>query len=97
MIRHLKTAKTLAARAEEDAKVRASVEAILADISARADYAVRELSIKFDKYAPKNFRLSEQDIATAMGRVSKRDLDDIRFPRRRCAILRKTRKRPCAT
>ena len=79
MIRHLKTAKTLAARAEEDAKVRASVEAILADISARGDDAVRELSIKFDKYAPKNFRLSEQDIATAMGRVSKRDLDDIRF------------------
>ena len=79
MIRHLKTAKTQAERAEDDTKVRATVEAILADISARGDDAVRELSVKFDNYAPRNFRLTPQEIEAAMSRVAKRDLDDIRF------------------
>lgn len=79
MIRHLKTAKPLDERAEDDAKVRISVEAILADISKRGDAAVRELSEKFDRYSPKAFRLAPQEIEAAMGRVSKRDLEDIRF------------------
>ncbi len=79
MIRHLKTARTLAERADDDAKVRVAVEGILADISARGDAAVRDLSVKFDRYDPKAFRLSEQDIEAAMAAVSKRDLDDIRF------------------
>ncbi len=64
---------------EADAKVRAQVEAILGDIQARGDAAVRELSKKFDDWNPENFRLSEQEIEAAMGKVAKRDLDDIRF------------------
>ncbi len=79
MIRHLKTAKPLAERAEDDAKVRATVEAILADIVVRGDAAVRALSEKFDSYAPASFRLGEQEIERAIGKVAKRDLDDIRF------------------
>ncbi len=79
MIRHLKTARTQAERNDDDAKVRVAVEGILADISTRGDAAVRDLSVKFDKYDPKAFRLTEQDIEAAMGAVSKRDLDDIRF------------------
>jgi sulfopropanediol 3-dehydrogenase len=79
MIRHLKTARTLTERAEDDAKVRATVEGILADIAAHGDKAVRALSEKFDHYAPASFRLGDRDIETALSRVSKRDLDDIRF------------------
>jgi sulfopropanediol 3-dehydrogenase len=79
MVRHLKTAKSLNERAEDDAKVRTSVEGILADIVTRGDIAVRALSEKFDKYSPASFRLGEKDIEAAMSRVSKRDLDDIRF------------------
>lgn len=79
MIRHLKEARSQAERAEDDAKVRASVEQILADISARGDAAVRQLSAKFDRYEPPAFRLSEQEIAEAIGKVAKRDLQDIRF------------------
>jgi sulfopropanediol 3-dehydrogenase len=79
MIRHLKTAKTAAARAEDDARVRATVEAILADIETRGDAAVRELSEKFDKYSPARFRLTEQEIEAAVAKVARRDLDDIRF------------------
>ena len=70
MIRHLKTAKPLSERAEDDAKVRVTVEGLLASISARGDAAVRELSKKFDSYSPAAFRLTEQQIATAMAKVS---------------------------
>ncbi len=79
MIRQLKAAKPPAERAEDDAKVRVAVEGILADIAARGDAAVRELSVKFDRYDPPAFRLSEREIEAAMAAVSKRDLDDIRF------------------
>lgn len=79
MIRHLKTAKSEAARAEDDARVRSTVETILADISNRGDAAVRELSEKFDKFSPASFRLSEQEIEAALSQVGKRDLEDIKF------------------
>ncbi|MEL6750496.1 MAG: histidinol dehydrogenase [Pseudomonadota bacterium] len=78
-IRHLKTARSEADRKADDAKVRATVEGILADIEERGDAAVRELSAKFDKYEPASFRLSEQDIEDAMSKVSARDLEDIKF------------------
>ncbi len=51
-----------AERAEDDTKVRATVEGILADIEARGDAAVRELSQKFDDYAPASFRLTPSEI-----------------------------------
>ena len=79
MIRHLKTAKSLEARAEDDAKVRAVVETALSDISRRGDAAVRELSEKFDHYAPAAFRLTPAQIDSAMKDVAPRDLEDIKF------------------
>jgi sulfopropanediol 3-dehydrogenase len=79
MAKYLKQGLGQAEVDEADAKVRAQVEAILADIQARGDAAVRELSEKFDSWSPENFRLSEQEIESAMGKVAKRDLDDIRF------------------
>ena len=78
-IQHLKSAKPASERAEDDAKVRATVEAILADVEARGDAAVRELSQKFDRYAPGAFRLTPSEIDAAMAKVSPRDMDDIRF------------------
>ncbi|PJX15067.1 histidinol dehydrogenase [Halomonas sp. 141] len=62
-----------------DGQVRETVERTLADIQARGDAAIRELSEKFDGWSPENFRLSEAEIAQAMSEVSERDLDDIRF------------------
>ena len=79
MIRHLKTARSEADRADDDAKVRATVEDILADIEMRGDDAVRELSQKFDNYAPERFRLNESEIEAAMNMVSSRDMEDIKF------------------
>jgi sulfopropanediol 3-dehydrogenase len=76
---HLKTAQGAAGRAEADGKVRATVETFLSDIEARGDAAVREMSQKFDNWAPQSFRLSEVEIEAAMSQVSARDLEDIRF------------------
>ncbi|WP_323035599.1 histidinol dehydrogenase [Pararhodobacter sp.] len=78
-IEHLKQSKPEAERAEDDAKVRAVVETTLTDIQARGDAAVRDLSQKFDGYAPANFRLSASEIEAAMQKVSARDMEDIRF------------------
>ena len=65
-ITHLKRGKPEAERSQDDAKVRAVVEATLADIEARGDAAVRELSQKFDGYAPPSFRLEPSQIEAAM-------------------------------
>ena len=79
MITYLKQGKSDADVAEADAKVRGIVEDILADIEKRGDTAVRELSEKFDGYAPERFRLSEDEIRTAMGKVAQTDIEDIQF------------------
>jgi len=79
MPEYLKTARTAAERAEDDARVRATVETILSDIEARGDAAVRELSARFDRYEPADFRLTEDEIAAAIAQVAPRDLEDIRF------------------
>jgi len=79
MARHLKRGRDAKEVAASDAKVRATVEGILAEVETRGDAALRELSEKFDKWSPENFRLSLADIEAAMAKVSARDLDDIRF------------------
>ncbi len=78
-ITHLKRGKPEAERAEDDAAVRATVEGVLADITARGDAAVRDLSIRFDRYDPPAFRLTLSEIEAAMARVAPRDMEDIRF------------------
>ncbi|MEN8933604.1 histidinol dehydrogenase [Planktotalea arctica] len=79
MAEYLKRGKPAAERAEDDAKTRAVVEATLADIEARGDAAVRELSEKFDNYAPENYRLSQQEIDDLIAQLSPRELADIKF------------------
>lgn len=79
MARYLKTGKDAGEVAQDDAKTRQLVEGILADVEARGDTAVRELSAKFDNWSPETFRLSEREIESALGKVRKRDLEDIKF------------------
>ena len=79
MITYLKKGKSDDDVAEADAKVRATVEAILDDIIKRGDDAVRELALKFDGYAPDRFHLSEAEIESAIADVSTNDIDDIKF------------------
>ncbi len=79
MATFLKRGKPQSDRDRDDANVRQTVEALLLDIEQRGDAAVRELSLKFDNWAPESFLLSEQEIEHALAKVSARDLDDIRF------------------
>ena len=79
MAKHLKRGMDASAIKAADAKVRETVEQILADIEARKDVAVRELSQKFDNWSPTSFKLAPSEVERAIGQVRKRDLDDIRF------------------
>lgn len=78
-ITYLKRGKPADQRSEDDAKVRSTVEGILADIEKRGDVAVRELSEKFDNYSPASFKLSPGEIEGLMSRISARDMEDLKF------------------
>ena len=52
MARYLKRGMDASAIKAADAAVRQTVEQILAEVEARRDTAVRELSEKFDKWSP---------------------------------------------
>ena len=79
MVTYLKQGKSDADVAEADAKVRGIVEDILSDIEKRGDAAVRELSEKFDGFTREEFRLSEDEIKTAVSKVPQTDIEDIEF------------------
>jgi sulfopropanediol 3-dehydrogenase len=79
MIRHIKTGQSAEVKAENSAQVRKTVEAILGDIAARGEAAVREYSEKFDKWSPASFRLSESEIAECIRALPQQVVDDIRF------------------
>ena len=79
MARYLKRGMDASAIKAADAKVRETVESILAQVDERKDAAIRELSEKFDKWSPKDFRLSPQEIEKAIAQVPKRDLEDVKF------------------
>ena len=79
MARHLKTGISDDAKADADAKVRQTVEDILAQIETRGDAAVREYSERFDRWSPETFRLDRAAIDACYARVSTRERADIEF------------------
>ena len=79
MARYLKRGIDAGTAAENDAKVRAIVEALLADIAARGDAAVRELSQKFDGWDRADYRLTDAEIRSCVGELSARNIEDIKF------------------
>jgi len=79
MAKHLKFGRDAVARAEDLAKVRSTVETILADIEKRGDAAVRELSIKFDKWDRADYRLTDAEVRACLAELSARDIEDIKF------------------
>ena len=78
-IRYLKRGRSATDIAEEDGKVRASVEATLKDIETRGDAAIRDLSAKFDNWRPDSFRLTAAQIEAAINQLSAREIEDIKF------------------
>ena len=78
-VRRLKSSKPEIQKKEDDIKVKTLVESTLQDVEKRGDNAVRELSLKFDKYNPQNFLLSASEIEAAIQKVSNREMNDIKF------------------
>src|ERR1700676_1735683 len=62
-----------------DAKVRETLERIIADVRKRGDLCVRELSEKFDGWSPSNFRLSTEEIEALVATVARETIEDIKF------------------
>ena len=79
MATYLKRGATAAARATGARQVRDTVEAILADVEARGDAAVRELSVKFDQWDRDSYRLSADEIQACIDQLTPQDLKDIAF------------------
>ncbi len=75
----LKAGRTVEQTAGEQRKVRDAVVAIIDDIEARGETAVRELSDKFDDWNPPSFRLSEAEIEQCLDRLTPRQVADIAF------------------
>ena len=79
MAEYLKRGATAEAKADSDRKVRDTVEGILADIAARGDAAVRELSVKFDNWDRDSYLLTGDEIQGCIDQLTGQDLKDIEF------------------
>lgn len=75
----IKRGKSVDEKAQADAKVQDTVKNILADIATRKDEAVRDLSEKFDKWTPDDFRLSGAQIQDIVNSLPQQVVDDIKF------------------
>ena len=79
MAQWLKRSIAAAEKAAVQDQVRATVEALLADIATRGDAAVREMSVRFDGWDRTDFRLTHAEIRACLSELPARALDDIRF------------------
>jgi len=79
MIRMLKSGRDIQQKASDATKTKEIVASILADIEIRGDAAVRELSARFDNWAPKAFRLSNDEIEACVAALKPREIEDILF------------------
>jgi sulfopropanediol 3-dehydrogenase len=75
----LKRGIDVGAKEQIDERVEITVKGIIADVRERGDAAVRELSVKFDDYAPDSFRLSAEAIDAAIAQVPADQLEAVRF------------------
>lgn len=79
MIRNIKKGSSQEQKSESNKKVQIIVEGIIGDIEQLGDKAVRNYSEKFDKWTPKSFRLSKQDIAACYEQLDEQVISDIRW------------------
>ena len=79
MIKYLKKGPTQQEKSESNKKVQTIVENIIGEIEKNGDEAVRKYSETFDKWTPKSFRLSAEDIAACYDELSEQVISDIRW------------------
>ncbi len=88
-IKYLKKSIDEKQRSEDNDKVKKIVEETLLKIQNEGDKYIRELSIKFDNYSPKSFRLSDEEINSLMDEVSDEDKKDIEFAQKQIRTFAK--------
>ena len=88
-IKYLKKSIDEKQRSEDNDKVKKIVEETLLKIQKKGDKYIRELSIKFDNYSPKSFRLSDEEINSLMDEVSDGDKKDIEFAQKQIKTFAK--------
>ena len=79
MINYLKKGKQEGDKKEFLQQVKTTVESIIEDIESNGDKAVAQYSEKFDKWNPKSFRLSKDDIAQCYEQVEDSVIEDIKW------------------
>ena len=79
MAKYLKASIPAAEIEAANTKVQETVAKLIAEVKARGDAAVRELSAKFDGWSPASFRLSQNEIGSLVSSVSRRTIEDIEF------------------
>lgn len=92
MATKIKAAKQRAQEVAAETQVRSVVEDIIAQVAARGDQAVRDLSGRFDKWSPPSFRLSHEEIEKSVASLSSQELADIRFAQRQIGEFAKQQK-----
>lgn len=78
MIRHIKSAKS-PETGSSNGEVTKIVEELLAKVEAGGDKAVRELSVKFDNFDRESYRLTKQEIDSAVNSLTKQEREDLDF------------------
>src|ERR1700756_2562775 len=76
---YLKEAVPAAQVAADLAGVRETVTAVIADIRARGDEAVRAYSARFDNWSPDDFRLTAAQVEDIIATLPAQVIDDIEF------------------
>ena len=72
--------KKAAAKGPEDSsQVRSVVQEIIERVKDEGERAVRYYSEKFDRWAPENFKISDDDVRTAKKKLPQSEIDDIKF------------------
>ncbi|MFV5366626.1 histidinol dehydrogenase [Acinetobacter oleivorans] len=79
MAEWIKNAQPTDQRVAQNDKLKEDVSRILLDIENRGDVAVRELSVKFDKWDRQDYRLTDAEIKQCMDQLTEREYEDIKF------------------
>lgn len=79
MVKVIKAGKSKEEVSKNDLEVSRIVADAIKDIETRGDAAVREYSVKFDKWSPESFRLSEEQISEIVSKVPQEVIEDIKF------------------
>ena len=93
MARWLKRGLDDSERRALDTKVRKTVEDAIADVEARGDAAIRDMSVRFDNWDRTDFRLSKAEIEACLGELTNGELDDIRFAQAQVRNFAKVQRR----